>query len=86
MKRLIVALALMFATLSAAPAVAQPEAAMHPRIATAIKHIEEAVAYMKAAPHNFGGHKAAAIADCERAIIQLRKALAFRAREDRKRR
>ena len=54
----------------------------HPRIATAIKDLEDAVAYMEAAPHNFGGHKAAAIAASRKAIVQLRKAMAYRARRD----
>ena len=37
---------------------------------------------MEAAPHNFGGHKAAAIAECRRAIRQLKLAMAYRARHD----
>ena len=39
------------------------EAAEHPRIAKAISELEEAIKYLEAAPHNFGGHKAKAIAD-----------------------
>lgn len=58
------------------------EFADHPRITTAIKDLEDAVAYMEAAPHNFGGHKAAAIAASRKAIVQLRKAMAYRARKD----
>ncbi|HUI92229.1 MAG TPA: hypothetical protein VLX68_08285 [Chitinivibrionales bacterium] len=54
----------------------------HPRIATAVRDLEDAIAYMEAAPHNFGGHKAAAIAACHKAINQLRKAMAYRARKD----
>ncbi len=40
---------------------AQPRAAVaeemgdHPRIATAVRDLEDAIAYMEAAPHNFGG-------------------------------
>ena len=60
------------------------EKAMHPRIATAIRELREAVAYMRAAPHDFGGHKAAAIRDSEAAIRQLELALAFRGEKDRK--
>ena len=60
------------------------EAAAHPRIATAIRELEEAIRYMEAAPHDFGGHKAAAIRDLRAAIIELRAALAYRARTDRK--
>ena len=56
----------------------------HPRIAKAIHELEDAIAYMEAAPHDFGGHKAAAIRDSRAAIEQLRKAMAYRAREDRR--
>ena len=59
------------------------EAANHPRIAKAISELEEAIRYMEAAPHNFGGHKAKAIADCRAAVTQLRLALAYRAKQDR---
>jgi CHASE3 domain sensor protein len=34
----------------------------HPRIMQAIRDIEDAIANMEAAPNNFGGHKAVAIA------------------------
>jgi hypothetical protein len=60
------------------------EAAEHPRIASAIREIEEAIKYMEAAPHNFGGHKAGAIQASKAAIAQLTKALAFRAVQDTK--
>jgi len=56
----------------------------HPRIAKAIHELEDAIAYLEAAPHDFGGHKAAAIRDSRAAIEQLRKAMAYRAREDRR--
>ena len=59
------------------------EKAAHPRIVKAIHAIEDAVAYMKAAPHDFGGHKAAAIADCEKAVVQLKEALKYREMQDR---
>lgn len=59
------------------------EAMDHPRIATAIREIESAIAYMEHAPHDFGGHKAAAIAAARAAVTELRAALAFRARRDR---
>ena len=42
------------------------------------------IARAVAAPHDFGGHKAAAIRDSRAAIEQLRKAMAYRAREDRR--
>jgi hypothetical protein len=63
---------------------AQNERAMHPRIAAAIAAIKDARAYMEAAPHDFGGHKAAAIKASDEAIRQLNFALAYRAKEDRR--
>jgi hypothetical protein len=60
------------------------EAIEHPRIAKAIHEIEDAIAYMEAAPHDFGGHKAAAIEASRHAVEQLKLALAFRAKEDTK--
>jgi hypothetical protein len=83
----VVAAGLMCATLSARVVNAQTvrsEAAEHPRIASAIRELEEAVRYMEAAPHDFGGHKAAAIRDSRAAITQLRLALAYRAARDRR--
>ncbi|MGP8154646.1 MAG: hypothetical protein ACLQBQ_11020 [Smithella sp.] len=58
------------------------EKAMHPRIVKAIDALEDAVAYMKEAPHDFGGHRAKAIEDSEKAIKQLRMALKYRERKD----
>jgi len=63
---------------------AQNERAMHPRIAKAIAALKDARAYMEAAPHDFGGHKADAIRATDEAIKQLNFALAYRAREDRR--
>jgi hypothetical protein len=63
---------------------AQNERAMHPRIAAAINAIKDARAYMEAAPHDFGGHKAEAIRASNEAIRQLDLALHYRAREDRR--
>ena len=83
----VVAAGLMCATLSARVVNAQTvrsEAAEHPRIASAIRELEEAVRYMENAPHDFGGHKAAAIRDSRAAITQLRLALAYRAVRDRR--
>ena len=59
------------------------ERAEHPRIARAIHSLEDAVAYMEHAPHDFGGHKADAIAASRAAIVQLKLALAYRAGHDR---
>ena len=63
---------------------AQNERAMHPRIAKAIEALKDARAYMAAAPHDFGGHKAEAIRATDDAIRQLNFALAYRGKEDRK--
>ena len=48
------------------------EEANHPRIAVAIRDLEDAIRYMEAAPHDFGGHKAAAIRDSRAAVVQLK--------------
>jgi len=80
------------ATLCLAPTFVQPahaegvgqEAADHPRIVTAIRELEEAIKYLEAAPHNFGGHKAGAIQASRAAIKQLNEALKFRAVQDTK--
>lgn len=61
------------------------ERAEHPRIAAAIRELEDAIKYMEAAPHDFGGHKAAAIQSSRQALQDLRKALAYRARQDNQR-
>jgi hypothetical protein len=59
------------------------DAANHPRVAAAIRELEGAIAYMECAPHDFGGHKVAAIRDSEVALVELRAALAYRAQKDR---
>jgi hypothetical protein len=56
----------------------------HPRILQAIRDIEDAIAYMEAAPNNFGGHKGAAITASREAVRQLREAAEFRAEQDRR--
>ena len=58
------------------------EAANHPRIATAIRELEGAIAYMERAPYDFGGQEAA-IRDSRAALVELRAALAYRAQKDR---
>ena len=63
---------------------AQNERALHPRIARAIEAIRDAKAYMQAAPHDFGGHRAEAIRASDEAIRQLNFALAYRGRADRR--
>jgi len=62
---------------------AQNERAMHPRIAAAIEALRDARAYLQQAPHDFGGHKAAAIRATDDAIRQLNLALQYRGRADR---
>jgi hypothetical protein len=88
MKRIAVAFALsaMLSTAICSIAAAQTvrtEEANHPRIAAAVRELEDAVRYMEAAPHDFGGHKVAAIRDSRPALVQLRAAMAYRARMDR---
>ena len=58
------------------------EARQHPRIAKAIRSLEDAIDYMRKAPHDFGGHKAEAIAASEKAVEQLKLSLAYRAGAD----
>lgn len=72
----------MSATLIAADM--ESETSNHPRIASAITQLQDAIDYMKAAPHDFGGHKKAAIADSEKAIKQLKLALQYREKQDNK--
>ena len=70
-----------FAT-SAFTVARQNEAKKHPRIEKAIDNMKDAIEYMKAAPDDFGGHKAAAIADTKAAIHSLHQALGYRYHED----
>ena len=88
-KKLVILVLSGLAFASAAPTVASAqtmrmEAAEHPRIVTAIREMEDAIRYMEAAPHDFGGHKEAAIRATRVAIAELRASLAFRARMDRR--
>lgn len=64
----------------------QTEEAMHPRIAKAIHEMQDAIDYMSAAPHDFGGYKARAIQDTRKAIESLRMAMHYRAVQDRRHR
>jgi hypothetical protein len=78
---------LLLASLDATIANAQnirTEAEAHPRIAQAIRDLEDAIAYMEAAPNDFGGHKGAAINASRAAVNELRASLAFRAQQDRR--
>ncbi len=60
----------------------QQERAAHPRIVEAIRAMETALKDMEAAPHDFGGNKAAAIRDTRAAIHSLKKALYYRLKMD----
>jgi hypothetical protein len=84
-KRVIVLLTVVFLLATSFVYVQQnkrTEAINHPRIERAIKELESAVDYMEKAPNDFGGHKEAAIADSKRAIVSLKLALQYRAKED----
>ncbi len=61
----------------------QNERAMHPRLERAIEALKDARAYLQEAPHDFGGHKAAAIKATDDAIRQINLALQYRGRKDR---
>ena len=57
----------------AVPQTARAQVEAYPRIAVAIRELEEAIRYLEGVPHDFGGHKAAAIRDSRAAIVQLRQ-------------
>lgn len=54
----------------------------HPRLVKAIHEMREALNELREAPHDFGGHKAAAMRDTEAAIHSLKKALYYRLKMD----
>jgi hypothetical protein len=60
----------------------QSERAAHPRIVAAIREMKEALRELESAPDDFGGNKAAAIADTRKAIHSLKRALYFRLKMD----
>jgi len=60
----------------------QSEAAAHPRIVQAIHQMEASYRELQAAPADFGGNKAQAMSDLQRAIHSLRKALFYRLQLD----
>ena len=49
----------------------------HPAIRRAITALEAAKTDMEHADHDFGGHRAAALSECDKAIEQLREALKY---------
>jgi hypothetical protein len=79
-------LSAMIAGLAAVPltASAQPQLSMqseevaHPRLVQSIRDCQAAYRQLEAAPDNFGGNKAQAMADLRQAIHSLRRALYFR--------
>jgi len=60
------------------------EKAQHPHISKAIQELQEAVKELEQAPHDFGGHRAAAVDASKNAIQQLQQALQYRAAQDTK--
>jgi ABC-type microcin C transport system duplicated ATPase subunit YejF len=58
------------------------EAARHPRVENAIKELESAIDYLEKAPDDFGGFKTQAITDSRKAVVSLKRALNYRAKED----
>jgi hypothetical protein len=79
-----------FMSLTALPqtAAAQPSPAMqvemtaHPNMVEAIRDMQAAYRALDRAPDTFGGHKAAAMADLQRAIRSAKRALFYRIRMD----
>jgi len=49
----------------------------HPKIRHAIVALEAAKVELKAADHDFGGHREAALKECDAAIAQLKLALQY---------
>src|SRR4051812_2374418 len=52
------------------------------KIRRAEKALEDAIEDLRKAPHDFGGHKAAAIEACEKAKKELHEAVAFDEKHD----
>jgi ABC-type glycerol-3-phosphate transport system substrate-binding protein len=49
----------------------------HPKIHHAIVALEQAKVELKTAAHDFGGHREAALKECDAAIAQLKQALEY---------
>ncbi|HZZ87446.1 MAG TPA: hypothetical protein VFE13_03835 [Caulobacteraceae bacterium] len=79
-----------FGGLAALPqaAAAQPSPAMraemaaHPNMVEAIRDMQNAYRALDRAPDSFGGHKAAAMADLQRAIRSAKRALFYKIQMD----
>jgi hypothetical protein len=83
--RRLTAIASLCCAFIAAPAFAESprrEVVDHPRITRAIHELEDAMAYLEAAPHDFGGHKAAALEASHKAVEELKLALVYRSGAD----
>jgi hypothetical protein len=66
------------ATPPAGAASPQPEGTeKHPAIHRAIRALEQAKLAMERADHDFGGHRKAALEECDKAIAQLKLALQY---------
>jgi hypothetical protein len=59
------------------PIVHRTKVEAHPRIRSAIHELEAARVELQKAPHDFGGHRADAVAAVDKAIQQLRIALEY---------
>jgi hypothetical protein len=60
----------------------QQERAAHPRVVEATHQMQEAMKEVEATRHDFGGNKAAAMADTRKAIHSLKRALYYRLKMD----
>lgn len=60
------------------------ELSEHARIEHAITVLENAIDHLEKAPHDFGGHRVDAVKDCQTAMKQLREALAFAEKNEKK--
>ncbi len=49
----------------------------HPAIRAAIRSLQAAKTEMQNAAHDFGGHRVAALAECDKAIAELQTALQY---------
>jgi hypothetical protein len=47
----------------------------HPRLARSLINLHETKDYLQKAPHDFGGHKVAAIKEIDAAILELEAAM-----------
>ena len=55
----------------------KPQHERHPAIHAAIRALEKAKLDLKAAAHDFGGHRETALKECDASIAELKQALQF---------